>query len=233
MNEQADVTLPYSLDAGDSRRFINAHLHVLHLDNGTLCLHAVALYRDDHGAVLLLGGHGAGKTLVAVAMLMRGWQLLAGDIALLDVEDVALRGGTSAFVVRLGPAHRWFPHLGLPQVVPEEVDLGHRWPALRMAPVQLIAAVSVHVAETGIPPRKIDSHTAQTLWLRASGHLLDRILDDPDIVLRLLENGSAARRRVALIRTLAARLVIHAAVGPPAQIAEQVERLVMRTGAQS
>jgi hypothetical protein len=207
---QADVSLPYGLGPGDSRRLINAHLHVLHLGHGTLCPHAVALYKDGYGAVLLLGGHGAGKTLAAIAMVARG--------------------GTAAFLVRRRPTRRWFPELDLTSSGTERVDLGPWWTSWAEEPVPVLAAVSVQVGEAEGALEEIDAHTARTLWLRVSGHLLDRVLDGADTILRLLEDGPATRRRVELVRTLAARTPVHAVLGPPAGIAEQVERLAMRRG---
>ncbi|GII52819.1 hypothetical protein Pth03_12080 [Planotetraspora thailandica] len=219
-----DLHLPPSIGPDDGRRIVNAHLHLLHLAHGSLCPHAVAVHHQRYGAVLLLGCHGTGKTLVAIAMTRRDWHVLAGDVALLDVEadgTVAVRGGTAAFVVRRGPALRWFPDLHLSQV-----ELWSRRPALPKRPVPVVAAVSVHVDAVGGPLRLIDLHTTRTMWLRASGHLLDRMLDREDgPVLRLLESAAATRRRVELVRTLSRRLAIHAAWGPPAEIAAQIELL--------
>ncbi|WP_344855822.1 hypothetical protein [Planomonospora alba] len=230
VDAQADLSLPHGLGPGDGRRLINAHLHVLHLGHGTLCLHAVALHKGGHGAVLLLGGHGAGKTLTAVAMVARGWRVLAGDVALLDAEEITVLGGTAAFLVRRRPAHRWFPELGLVPSGTEKVDLGPRWVSRPEEPVPVLAAVSVQVGEAVEASEEMDEHTARTLWLRASGHLLDRVLDGADTVLRLLEDGPAARRRTELVRTLAARMPIHTALGPPVGIAERIEQLAMRRG---
>ncbi len=230
-DESADLDLPRTIGLDDARRLVNAHLHLLHLGHDTLCAHAVALHRDGLGAVLLLGGHGAGKTLVGVALAMRGWHVLAGDVTLLDVgarSGVAIRGGTAAFLVRRGPALRWFPELPLGTSEQEKVDFGSEWTVFPDQPVPVVAAVSVHISEVAGPVREIDRHTARTLWLRASGHLLDRMLDSEDgPVLRLLEASSATRRRVALVRALAAHLTVHAVWGPPADIAAQVERLAM------
>lgn len=231
VDAQADLSLPYGLGPGDSRRLINAHLHMLHLGHGTLCPHAVALHKDGQGAVLLLGGHGVGKTLAAIAMVARGWRVLAGDVALLDAEETTVHGGTAAFLVRRRPARRWFPELGLAPSGTEKVDLGPWWASRSEEPVPVLAAVSVQVGETVEALEEIDEHTARTLWLRASGHLLDRVLDGADAVLRLLEDGPAARRRMELIRTLTARMPVHTALGSPAGIAERIEHLATRRGA--
>ncbi|MFI1869384.1 hypothetical protein [Streptomyces jumonjinensis] len=77
------VHLPEGAGVGDVRRLLNAHLHLLHLAAECLALHAVAVERDGV-AVLLLGGHGAGKSLTALALAERGWRVLAGDVTLLD-----------------------------------------------------------------------------------------------------------------------------------------------------
>ncbi len=228
VEEQADVSLPCGLGPGDSRRLINGCLHVLHLGHGTLCSHAVALHRDGCGAVLLLGGHGVGKTLTAIAMVARGWRVLAGDVALLDAEQVTVLGGTAAFLVRRRSARRWFPELDLTPSGSEKVDLGPEWTSRVEQPVPMVAAVSVQVGEAVGALEEIDAHTAQTLWLRASGHLLDRILDGTEIVLRSLEDGTATRRRLSLVRTLAARMPVYMALGSPADIARRVEHLAIR-----
>ncbi|NVI87516.1 hypothetical protein HUX53_09645 [Actinomadura sp. BRA 177] len=220
---------------GDARRLINAHLHRMHLGHGTLCLHAVALRcPGDCGTVVLLGGHGAGKTLVAIALAEQGWWPVAGDLVLLDVGHVpAFRGGTSAFLARSDALRRWFPNMPAGSSHEEKVDLRSQWDdgggddLGRTAP--LLAAVLVdvdgdpraHTAGLGLA----DGHTAATAWLRASTHVLDRILDSSSTVLRLVESADGAHHRVALIRRLARHVPLHMAWGAPQRIAAQVDQL--------
>ena len=231
------VRLPGGISRGDARRLLNAHLHLLHLACGTLCLHAVALrFPADGRVVLLLGGHGAGKSLVALALVRRGWRVLAGDVALLDVSGPAreprVLGGTAAFLVRRGPTLRWFPDLALPPSDGERVDLGHL-PGLRESPMATAGRVTVAavvdvdgdpVASAGAV-EVLDAHTAATVWWRASGHLLERILDDSAVVLRQFEDGPASSHRQDRVRALAATRPLHAVWGAPGAIADRVEDL--------
>ncbi|MEU0103304.1 hypothetical protein [Streptomyces sp. NPDC006267] len=232
--------LPRGMSAKDARRVLNAHLHLLHVDHGALCLHTVALRRPSDGrSVLLLGGHGAGKTLVALALAHRGWQVLAGDVTLLDVSDARpaprVLGGTTAFLARRAPTRRWFPGLALPRSAGDRVDLGHvagvqRAPA-EIQPVTVAAVVDVdgdRFARQGVV-EVLDTHTAATVWWRASGHLLERLLDDSPVVLRQLENDPAAARRQERVRALAGALALHTVWGAPHAIARRIEDLAATT----
>ena len=67
-DDEPVLTLPDGVTRGDARRRINAALHVGHLRRGTLCVHGAGLARDGIG-VLLLGGHGSGKSLTGLAMV--------------------------------------------------------------------------------------------------------------------------------------------------------------------
>ncbi|WP_257002018.1 hypothetical protein [Streptomyces sp. WZ.A104] len=231
------VRLPQGARVGDVRRLLNAHLHLLHLAHGTLCLHAVALRHPADGrVVVLLGGHGAGKTLVALALFLRGWRVMAGDVTLMDCSAQGLSprvvGGTAAFLARPGPTRRWFPDL-VPSVAGEDrVDLSRvpgLWESPLTAPGAVAAAVLVDV--DGDPAAGegavgvLDGHTAANVWWRASGHLLERLLDDAPVVLRLLEDDEAAVRRLSLVRALARTIPLHAAWGAPEPIADRIERL--------
>lgn len=237
------VVLPPGTGEGDARRRINAHLHLLHLAHRALCVHAVALRHPSGAAVLLLGGHGAGKSLVALALAGRGWQVLAGDVAVVDCPHGQDRpivvGGTSAFIARRAPARRWFPGLQLPADGPERLDLAAHLGLLERqpspwAPATVVAALVVDVdgdpqAGDGVLA-ELDSHTAANVWWRASGHLVDRLLDDGEQPLRPLEGEGGARRRLARVRRLAAHLPLHTAWGAPEPIATHVEALVLTAG---
>ncbi|MFE9424126.1 hypothetical protein ACFYNO_14305 [Kitasatospora sp. NPDC006697] len=237
------VVLPAGVADGDARRRINAHLHLLHLAHGALCVHAVALRHPGGAAVLLLGGHGAGKSLVGLALAGHGWQVLAGDVAVVDCppgqDRPVVVGGTSAFIARRAPARRWFPGLQLPADGPQRLDLAaHLGPPERQpppgAPAPVVAAVLVDVdgdpqAGDGVLD-ELDPHTAANVWWRASAHLLDRLLDDGEQPLRRLEGPDGARRRLARVRRLATHLPLHAAWGTPQTIATHVEALVLTAG---
>jgi hypothetical protein len=228
---QAQLRLPEAVTAADARRWINAHLHCVHLRRDTLSVHGVALAQEGR-AVLLLGGHGAGKSLTGLA-LMRGyqWWPVAGDTALVQVSDWPLVvGGTSAYLVRRREAHRWFPELSLPVAGEERVDVSGHQPVLDEGPgFPLVGAIQVAVdashSGTGSVTR-CEKHTAANAWYRASGHLLDKVLDDHHAdPLRLVEDGALTRARVRLVHRLAASIGCGWCRGDPHQIAAAISRL--------
>ncbi|MFF4934560.1 hypothetical protein ACFY2H_37625 [Streptomyces griseofuscus] len=238
------VRLPAGVAVGDARRLLNAHLHLLHLSRGTMCVHAVAVQRPVDGRVaVLLGGHGAGKTLAALALARRGWRVLAGDVALVECSSRGgqprVLGGTAAFLARRGPTRRWFPDLELPAGGPDRVDLSllpGLWEPLPLdlgaGRVSVAALVDVDgdPAAGGGMVEVLDTHTAATVWWRASGHLLERLLDDRAVVLRQLEDAAVASRRLERVRELAGVIGLHAVWGAPDMIADRIEDLA-RTGA--
>ncbi|MER6913906.1 hypothetical protein ABT354_19725 [Streptomyces sp. NPDC000594] len=228
--------VPDGAGVGDVRRLLNAHLHLLHLAAGCLALHAVAVERDGV-AVLLLGPHGAGKSLTALALAERGWRILAGDVTLLDTPfpdsttGYRLVGGTSAFIVRPGAVHRWLPGLPLPADPGDRIDLAGHPGLLDRAPggpVPFTAAVTVDVdgdPRTGDAPELLDAHTAVSVWWRASSHLLDRVLDHGDLVLRTLETEPLAHHRLLMVRALADQVPLHTARGTPQHLADRIDHL--------
>jgi hypothetical protein len=144
------VRLPDGMSGGDTRRLLNAHLHLLHLPRATLCVHAVCVQRAADGRVaLLLGGHGAGKTLAALALVRRGWRVLAGDVALVECPPAGGRprvlGGTTAFLARREPTSRWFPGLELGAGGGDRVDLSALEGLREPVPPALDGLVSVAV----------------------------------------------------------------------------------------
>ncbi|MCX2968212.1 MULTISPECIES: hypothetical protein [Streptomyces] len=231
------VAVPGGAGMADVRRWLGAYLHRLHLAHGTLCAHAVCVQPPDGGgAVVLLGGHGAGKTLVALALAGHGWRVLAGDVALLDCSDgdrPSVLGGTRAMVVRCRATARWFAELGLPPEGSAVVEVSDR-PGLAVAapggPVAVAAGLVVDVdgglSAADAAPEPVDRHTAANTWLRASGHLLDRVLETPvGPALREVEDHPAHLRRLAFVRTLAGRLPLYAVSGTPERIAAHAARL--------
>ena len=235
--------LPAGAADGDARRVLNAHLHLLHLSHSTLCVHAVALQHPGDGRVaVLLGGHGAGKTLAALALARRDWRVLAGDVALVECSSPGgqprVLGGTAAFLARRGPTRRWFPDLELAEGGPDRVDLSLLPGLWEPLPLDLGAgevAVAAVVDVDGDPAagagmvEVLDTHTAATVWWRASGHLLERLLDNRAVVLRQLENAAAASHRLERVRNLAGVIRLHAVWGAPEMIADRIEDLA-RTG---
>jgi hypothetical protein len=231
--------VPDGLGPQDVRRWLGARLHQMHLEYGTLCVHAVSLCSPDGGgAVLLLGGHGAGKTLVALALARSGWRVLAGDVTLLDCTGPtpAVLGGTTAMLARRAPTHRWFPDLRLDSSGPPIADLGGRAELAVAAPKQPVPVSAVVVTDVDRDPAAgdgavelLDEHVVATVWLRASGHLLDRLIahDRDAMPLRSLEDAPAARHRLGLIHALTKALPVHALWGSPHAIAVRAARLAV------
>lgn len=228
--------------ADDKRRRSLAALHCEGVDADILCVHAVALARDGVG-VLLLGGHGAGKSLTGLAMSERGWQVVAGDIALVKVGRAAsapvLIGGTREFLVRPAAYRHWFSGRPVGPVrgtgSGERLELGAAltWVPLPVTGFTVRSAVEVAVgAGPGIGLREsdLDGHTSASVWYRASSHLLDRVLDDENAKpLRSLENHKLAAKRMALVRVAARALPVRWISGTPTAIARMVEASLMQT----
>ncbi|WP_433513760.1 hypothetical protein ACQP2T_61145 [Nonomuraea sp. CA-143628] len=240
----AAVNVPAHL--AEARRLINAHLHVLHLGYDTLAVHSVAMYRPGTGVVVLLGGHGAGKTLTGTALGLRGWRWLSGDVTLLDAPaagGVSVRGGTGAIIARRTALRRWFPGLAVPEAGPGLLDLHDRqdrppFMGAGTSPIVGRVAAAALIDVTGDPSRGpggdeiqlLEPHTAETVWWTGSGHLLDRVRAEPGALpLRALEGERELLRRARLVRTVARDLPVHLLCGTPHRIAEQVERLAGRT----
>lgn len=227
-----EVRVPAGAGPGDRRRVINAHLHVRQLRAGRLSVHAVALARSGR-AVLLLGGHGAGKSLVGLALVERGWDVAAGDIALVETGEqggpcpVAL-GGTRAYLVRAGALRRYFPSATHASTA-DTVDLSGRlpWAPAPDGGFPIAAVALVDVDADPIEPcltHVLDPHTATTVWYRASGHLLDRVLTDGG-PLRALETPPLAEKRLGLVRRVGTAVPVHAMRGTPESIALAIENL--------
>lgn len=78
-------------DAAWQRVVLDSVLSTAALAAGFEALHAaVVLPEDGRGAVALVGGQGAGKTSIALALLARGGRLVADDVAVLDRDEPAL-----------------------------------------------------------------------------------------------------------------------------------------------
>lgn len=226
----AQLRLPDAVTVADARRWINAHLHCVHLRRDTLSVHGVALAHEGR-AVVLLGGHGAGKSLTGLA-LMRGyqWWPVAGDTVLVQVRERAVPlviGGTSAYLVRWREARRWFPELPLPGDGGERVDLSGQ-PTLGAGfPLIGVIQVAVDASHSGTGSvTRCEEHTACNAWYRASGHLLDKVLDDQHAdPLRLVEDGELTRQRARLVHRLAASMGCGWCRGDPHQMAAAISRL--------
>lgn len=219
MDERAEV-----------RRVVNAHLHRLHLDHDTLSVHAAALAAPKgEGSVLLLGGHGAGKTLVATALALHGWIPLAGDVTL--VHHTSVIGGTRAFMARTAPTTRWFPDLPQPHPDRARTDLRRLWPSTKDT-IPVMAAVWVRVDgdpslhRAAVEP--LDSHTTHSIWWGAGAHLVDRVAAGEP--LRLIEDEQALRRRATLTRIVAARFPLTGMWGDPHTIATTIEHTMLGAG---
>ena len=82
---------PYpSADEADVRRFLRmTPLAALLFQRGILAFHAAAV-AGPNGAILIAGDSGAGKSTLLAAMLKRGWNLLADDLAAVDLNENAM-----------------------------------------------------------------------------------------------------------------------------------------------
>jgi hypothetical protein len=239
---EAAIPLLGKASVADVRRWLNAHVHCLHLMHNTLALHGVAFER--HGqALLLLGGHGAGKSLVGLALARHGWSVLAGDVALVDLSEGSdqtrsgqpvLLGGSAAYLARPAETLRCFPDLPIVDTGQDRVELQHLLPvqsyvsghALRWPLKTLVLIVGVNIdpcAEEASLSETPDVQTTTTQLYRASGHLLDRILENSDYPLRQLETNTLAYQRVKLTRQLAASLPMWVAYGAPRRLATMIE----------
>ncbi len=79
-----------------------SHRQSLHLHGGG--------FRSGNAAVLLPGGHGAGKTSLTLEALYRGYQVYSDEILVVDPERILLRPYPRCFVVK-EPGMLLFPHL--------------------------------------------------------------------------------------------------------------------------
>jgi hypothetical protein len=235
---EPEVVLPDGVTSGDARRRINAAVHVGHLRRGALCVHGVGLARDGIG-VLLLGGHGSGKSLTGLAMITEhGWRPAAGDTCIVQAvgTHAEIIGGTTAYVVRRQEAARRFPGIAVPGSQPD-ADIGGTlgtWcPSAGPAGARLAVIASVLVGST---PGESDAepqpgHVAVSALYRASSYLLDKVLDDPDSgPLRLVEDASAARSRDRLSRWVASSVSSWWVRGTPEGIAAEVTGLALAEG---
>ncbi|MFI6162582.1 hypothetical protein ACIA59_21865 [Micromonospora haikouensis] len=231
-DEVAALILTDAITRDDVRRTINARFHVEHLSNDTLSLHGVALQKAGQ-AFLLIGGYGAGKSLTGLAMIMSmGWSPVAGDTCLVRLNDRGffdVVGGTRAYVVRRSTIARWFPILALGEVDGERVDLAVSLPGDSGDVVSRLAGIVMVDVDGGVlgsPPIPCGEQVAANALYRASGHLLDKILDDAAAdPLSLLEGSELARRRLRLVRRLASTVRCWWVRGEPSGMATAVNAI--------
>lgn len=82
---------------------------ILYSDPRNLHLHGGG-FRAGDAAILLPGGHGAGKTSLTIEALYRGYQVYSDEILVVDPERLLLRPYSRCFVVK-EPGMQLFPHL--------------------------------------------------------------------------------------------------------------------------
>lgn len=223
--------------AGDALRVHRASEHCRSLATGILSVHAVAMVRDGRG-VVLLGGHGAGKSVTGLALAARGWHALAGDVVLVHVEEqgdrVTLTGGTRRFLLRPTSAAARdaycasAPREALDPVARIDVTNLVTWVALGSSAIEARLAVNVTVDSGAAPTNALDAldgHTSQSIWWRASSYLIDRVLDDPSAVpLRCMERLALAKTRMQLVRLAARFMPVHEGFGTADGIAAAIDR---------
>lgn len=241
MNGTAVLTPGGAAGAGDRRRRANAEAHCRGVGLGVLFIHAAAMEKDG-AAVALLGGHGAGKSVTALAMAERGWRAVAGDVALVRVTDSEtapiLVGGTREFLVRPVAYRRWFAHraaatpYGEESYLRQDITDSVTWAPNPVGeiPLRLAVSISVDGSVCGAAQRSwLDPHTSASVWYRASSHLLDRVLDDERALpLRCLEHPRLASARMELVRAASRALPVLWMLGTPQLLAGAIEELLAR-----
>ncbi len=240
----AVLVLPDGITARDTRLQINAYLHGEHLRSETLSVHGVAVAQDDL-AVVLLGAHGAGKSLTALPLITKlGWRPVAGDTSLIRCgsgqHEVGVVGGTRSYMVRRGAADRWFPGLVMASGNGERVELSGQlepWRTSASPGGITLAAIAMIKVESGTASTEVDcarcdTQTARNAIYQASSHLIDKIPDDPHAdPLRLAETPGLARERVHLARQAAASTCCWLLRGNPHAMAAAIDRLAGKGGA--
>ena len=163
-------------------------------------LHAGALAGAD-GSLLLPAASGSGKSLLAAALMARGWSYLSDDTALLDAQDFAVTGVSYSLTIKEGGwdvAAQYFPDV-LRQAVHRRPD-GHRVrylpPVLgRASPgpaeprVRWIVAPRFVASAPPAEPRRIGRVEAlrllllQSSWVRPlDWKTIDRLIDGLDAI---------------------------------------------------
>jgi hypothetical protein len=216
-----------AVPAGDVRRLLNALLHCRYLHHGLLTLHAIAVARAGQ-VVMLIGGHGTGKTLTALALHERGWRLLAGDVCVVG-PDGEFHGGTTAVTVRAGALHRYLPDVARRfHAEPAGTeDIGDRLAVSSAGATHPVSAVvQVRVESRDRPVwSPVPEHVRRSALYQASGHQLDRVLESRRWPLHNLEAPELTQVRLDLVTRLAGRVPAWTSLGSPAQIATAVEGL--------
>ncbi len=227
----AALTLTDATTPADARRIINARLHVEHLGHNMLSLHGVALMKAGR-TVLLIGDHGAGKSLTGLSMITSmGWSPVAGDTCLVRLDTqgiVEVVGGTRAFVVRRPAIDRWFPTISRSEGDGERIDLADSLPSHELGTPRLSGIVMVAVDSGGAasPPVLCGEKVAASALYRASGHLLAKVLDDAAAdPLSLVEGSELARHRLRLVRRLASSVRCCWLRGTPGAMAAAVDAM--------
>lgn len=233
--------------AGDARRIANATAHCRRVLLGILSVHAVAMVRDGK-AVVLFGGHGAGKSVTGLALAERGWTVVAGDMALIQVGGHETRpllaGGSRHYLLRPASFRKWLGSRNQERTcagahgsgVAARIDITNalEWAERSVDEIVVRAAVSVTVDSGAGPMAEVavmDNHTSASVWYRASSHLVDRVLDDEDAEpLRCMELPELAVARMTLIREAARALPVRSMFGTPQGIAEAAEACVLTGG---
>jgi hypothetical protein len=223
--------------AGDALRIHRAAEHCHGVERGILSVHAVAMARGNDG-VVLFGGYGAGKSVTGMALAARGWRALAGDVALVLTADHADRltliGGTRRFLLRPGsPAARELAsassltELATCPTARINATSCVPWVELDAEEIQARLAVNV-IVDSGAGPSahiaSLDEHTSLSVWWRASGYLLDRVLDDPCAApLRNVEGPELSAARMRLVRSAARLQPVREVFGTADGIAEAID----------
>ncbi|MBS2547754.1 hypothetical protein KGQ19_12840 [Catenulispora sp. NL8] len=216
---------------GDALRVHRAQEHCRGVAAGVLSVHAVAMARGTEG-VLLFGGYGAGKSVTGLALAARGWRAVAGDVALMLAGRNTLVGGSRRFLLRpSSPAAHGLAQASA-NAVPRpatRIDATARVPWVAVGTEAIRARLAMNVTvDSGAGPSAhvadLDEHTSLSVWWRASGYLLDRVLTDPSAApLRSMECPELAAERMRLVRSAARLQPVREAYGTADAIAEAID----------
>lgn len=158
-------------------------LAALAAQRGWVALHAAAV-AGPAGAVVLAGYSGAGKSVLAAALVRRGWQLLADDVVILDDLTAPVRVWPTSGEITLWPevAER----LGCPAATERQtIDFsGH----LASAPVPLAALIVLRQVNSAEEHRRLGGvESWQALMaLSYNNHIAEAIVSPMGLVHQML-----------------------------------------------
>ncbi len=170
-------------DAAVIRFLRGTPLAALAAQRGWVALHAAAV-AGPPGAVVLAGYSGAGKSVLAAALVRRGWQLLADDVVILDDLTAPVRVWPTSGEITLWP--EVVECLGRPAATERQtIDFSAN---LAAAPVPLAALIALRTANAPEEPRRLGGvESWQALMaLSYNNHIAEEIVGPMGLVHQML-----------------------------------------------